>query len=240
MNSERSTIDQVYDDIFDTWMQEFIDSVPLTQRHRQQQRPRPTRTVFESGTTINTTTTIRNGRVVSSSSTSSDDALNEIIRQLTPQLISSALRSGREVTTVNNYSNGVLRSSHTNSSDNAEEPANDRATASILQEFLHETTADMLSSMFDGNGESRAFEDVKVALPKEQFDKLERISFAKCECDTCHVCMEEFSDDNSVLIKLPCAHVFHQECISRWLCNEKVTCPVCRSDVRDLLKKSEC
>lgn len=41
----------------------------------------------------------------------------------------------------------------------------------------------------------------------------------------CSICMESIWSAD--LQCLPCAHIFHRACVSRWL-SEKQTCPVCR------------
>jgi len=43
---------------------------------------------------------------------------------------------------------------------------------------------------------------------------------------SCVVCLCEFEDDEDV-VRLPCRHVFHAECIHRWL-RQDATCPQCR------------
>ena len=45
---------------------------------------------------------------------------------------------------------------------------------------------------------------------------------------TCSVCMEVIMTDD--LQYLPCAHVFHRECISKWF-DRSTTCPVCRTEL---------
>lgn len=80
------------------------------------------------------------------------------------------------------------------------------------------------------------FEDVKVTLTPEQFSQL------KCEkiCDdnidrynnkSCNICMDNYNINEEITF-LVCNHYFHKDCIKNWLCNEKVTCPVCRKDNR--------
>jgi hypothetical protein len=47
--------------------------------------------------------------------------------------------------------------------------------------------------------------------------------------EECCICMD--NDNNSEWSMLPCAHIFHRQCISRWLLTNQ-TCPVCRLDFR--------
>ena len=82
------------------------------------------------------------------------------------------------------------------------------------------------------------FEDVKVTLTKEQFDKLpceiinvDNENEYKTECN---ICIDEYKLDDKV-VKLFCKHYFHKDCIKNWLCDERVTCPICRKDIRETL-----
>lgn len=44
--------------------------------------------------------------------------------------------------------------------------------------------------------------------------------------EVCPVCLMEYDDDD-VLLRLPCEHLFHEDCISRWLAQDS-SCPHCR------------
>lgn len=46
---------------------------------------------------------------------------------------------------------------------------------------------------------------------------------------SCSVCKEEF-EKNNTLIKLPCKHNFHEDCILPWL-KERNSCPTCRFEL---------
>lgn len=48
--------------------------------------------------------------------------------------------------------------------------------------------------------------------------------------EKCVICLTEFSDDDKVM-KLPCTHIFHDECVSRWLRVNR-TCPSCKRSIR--------
>ena len=43
----------------------------------------------------------------------------------------------------------------------------------------------------------------------------------------CTICMRDF-DAGEVLVRLPCAHHFHRDCVACWLMRQG-TCPLCRS-----------
>ncbi|GAA5816581.1 hypothetical protein MFLAVUS_010111 [Mucor flavus] len=45
--------------------------------------------------------------------------------------------------------------------------------------------------------------------------------------ESCLVCLDEFELKQPVRI-LKCQHVFHRECVDRWLCEAQNSCPVCR------------
>mmetsp|Transcript_2659 Transcript_2659/g.3869 ORF Transcript_2659/g.3869 Transcript_2659/m.3869 type:complete len:164 (-) Transcript_2659:1553-2044(-) len=49
------------------------------------------------------------------------------------------------------------------------------------------------------------------------------------EPDVCTICLEEFPDKKTEVFLSPsCAHVFHVDCISKWICSGKRTdCPLC-------------
>ncbi|KAM4710441.1 E3 ubiquitin-protein ligase RNF103 [Discoglossus pictus] len=46
-------------------------------------------------------------------------------------------------------------------------------------------------------------------------------------CTECVVCLENF-ENGSLLMGLPCGHVFHHNCIVMWLAGGRHCCPVCR------------
>jgi Zn finger protein HypA/HybF involved in hydrogenase expression len=50
-----------------------------------------------------------------------------------------------------------------------------------------------------------------------------------CSQPSCPVCSEEFSVGVTVL-KLPCTHVFHRECVFPWL-EQRQNCPICRAEL---------
>ncbi len=78
------------------------------------------------------------------------------------------------------------------------------------------------------------FEDVKVVLTNDEFNKISKeYKIDKSIHKDCTICMEVLCENESVNI-LPCGHYYHKECIKTWLCNENVKCPICRSDTRGI------
>ncbi|KAF1770245.1 hypothetical protein GCK72_002063 [Caenorhabditis remanei] len=76
--------------------------------------------------------------------------------------------------------------------------------------------------------------DVPVGASKIEIDNFTQPTLyvkkeGEEEDDTCTVCLSNFEDGESIR-KLPCNHVFHPECIYKWLdINKK--CPMCREDI---------
>lgn len=76
-----------------------------------------------------------------------------------------------------------------------------------------------------------AFESVPAA--KSVVEALEKFKYKGSSEDddesklmTCVICMEEVII-GSQLTRMPCFHLFHEDCISRWLLGHLI-CPLCR------------
>ena len=46
----------------------------------------------------------------------------------------------------------------------------------------------------------------------------------------CSICLDDYSDPEIKLNKLPCNHVFHKDCVQEWL-KDNDTCPDCRTEI---------
>ncbi|KAG6653707.1 hypothetical protein CIPAW_05G095800 [Carya illinoinensis] len=68
-------------------------------------------------------------------------------------------------------------------------------------------------------------------LPVTRFTDLQRYSNGGNENveDTCSICLVEFEREDVVSQLSRCAHIFHMNCIERWVDQNQFTCPLCRS-----------
>ncbi|CAG9326065.1 unnamed protein product [Blepharisma stoltei] len=78
-----------------------------------------------------------------------------------------------------------------------------------------------LMSMFGANsGPSPANEAAISRCSTLKFEELSE------DCLDCPVCKDNFTKQSD-LLKLPCNHIFHKECVVNWL-KRRNSCPVCR------------
>lgn len=50
--------------------------------------------------------------------------------------------------------------------------------------------------------------------------------------DSCAVCLNELRKNSQVWELTNCCHVFHKQCLERWLCyDNRLTCPLCRASL---------
>lgn len=67
----------------------------------------------------------------------------------------------------------------------------------------------------------------------ETISALPRVMWAAGEpqskCSECALCLEEYTEEEEVL-KLPCAHLFHEGCIGPWFV-KSLSCPLCQKEV---------
>lgn len=54
----------------------------------------------------------------------------------------------------------------------------------------------------------------------------------------CIICLEDYIPGVSKVMRLPCGHEFHADCISRWLVFTKRTCPICKQDATSRVSES--
>jgi hypothetical protein len=59
------------------------------------------------------------------------------------------------------------------------------------------------------------------------------------ECRQCLICLEDYDPEEDLRL-LTCRHVFHRDCVDRWLETGRNNCPACRSQVRDLSNDDIC
>jgi len=54
------------------------------------------------------------------------------------------------------------------------------------------------------------------------------------ENKTCAICQNDFENGDKVRqLSLICSHIFHKECIDRWMTEQQPTCPICRKNIMD-------
>ncbi|XP_059652528.1 uncharacterized protein LOC132299748 [Cornus florida] len=85
----------------------------------------------------------------------------------------------------------------------------DRATNGSMDRAIQESVDDYVALKL-------------VPATQSSIDALEKTTFY-CSCT---ICLEEFSDEQSIT-RMPCSHVFHGDCITKWL-NTSHSCPLCR------------
>lgn len=67
-------------------------------------------------------------------------------------------------------------------------------------------------------------------LPVLVYSDFQKTNHAGTEKKECAICLTKFRDKDK-LVLLPCKHVYHPHCIGTWFIS-KVTCPLCRSDLK--------
>ncbi|KAL9662881.1 hypothetical protein QQ045_027716 [Rhodiola kirilowii] len=69
--------------------------------------------------------------------------------------------------------------------------------------------------------------DIKADL---SMSKMARVEISDT---TCPICLDEFAANGVVVVKTPCAHLFHDLCLRNWLKQpRKNGCPMCRAPIQ--------
>lgn len=71
--------------------------------------------------------------------------------------------------------------------------------------------------------------EVLEKMEDKNLDEDELLELKRTNSVDCSVCKDEFNLE-SKLVKLPCNHYFHRECIKPWL-EQRNSCPTCRYEL---------
>lgn len=135
-------------------------------------------------------------------------ATNSTATTITPSLTSSSETStSEEATRENTECIGALESNYTNASNAS-------------------TSDDTTTEHPTGSTDASTTNNVN--------NPVEKIWVSAGECI---ICLEDYVNGESVVLKLPCGHEFHEDCIRRWLLSRKKTCPICKMDVTSVVTK---
>lgn len=55
----------------------------------------------------------------------------------------------------------------------------------------------------------------------------------------CPICFEEFQDGEPIK-RTPCRHLFHEQCLGKWLTDYGKLCPLCRENLEETVDNHEC
>ncbi|KAE9595495.1 hypothetical protein Lal_00030699 [Lupinus albus] len=70
---------------------------------------------------------------------------------------------------------------------------------------------------------------IRELLPDIQFSDLDSCSAAVTAAESgCAVCLYEFCDDDKIRCLRNCKHIFHRDCVDRWIDYDQKSCPLCR------------
>src|SRR3989338_1447322 len=114
---------------------------------------------------------------------------------------------------------------------------NTRNSIRYLMSFLMGNGMDGMSGMNGYEELLRLTEqigNVDRGASLEQIEKLKEEKYSDIKDgknDTCNICLDNFCQDDNVRKLSECQHIYHKDCIDKWLQINK-NCPVCRCEIK--------
>ena len=96
-------------------------------------------------------------------------------------------------------------------------------TTSDISDLLLTIPVVMISS-----NDSDLLEKLLIKLQKNNQQISAQLIFSNFEKE-CPICRDDYVE-NTIVAKLPCRHVYHYDCLHRWL-TKSHTCPLCRNEL---------
>jgi hypothetical protein len=66
---------------------------------------------------------------------------------------------------------------------------------------------------------------------KQNVDSLPRVRAEDAVGQVCTVCLDPFRLNDTISMLPACEHIFHKDCVSKWLLERHRTCPLCNAEV---------
>ena len=99
----------------------------------------------------------------------------------------------------------------------------------------------VVSSALDGKfsrmtitaqGDLETLEQIVKQLNKLEYSSYKHLKNKNIKglMSECSICIEELNDVDEVLFT-KCSHVFHKNCINKWISEYNIKCPICKIDI---------
>ena len=80
------------------------------------------------------------------------------------------------------------------------------------------------------NNTNNTHEDINITMDKEDIDNLKILRYSSDKGISCSICLMDVEKDNEIF-KIKCNHVFHKDCLEKWLEEYNYLCPICRTEL---------
>jgi len=100
----------------------------------------------------------------------------------------------------------------------------------ISRRRRYQTLYNFVNSIYLQLNLDQTDEDVKLIIPPEKLKDIPILKYGDIETklnSSCSCCSDDF-DDSTMVKKVLCGHLFHPECIDKWLSEYSYKCPNCR------------
>ena len=111
----------------------------------------------------------------------------------------------------------------------------DNFASNFISNFINPMTRivfiNSMQNQHQGNppAAKTSLEKLKHFNMEKKYCKKDEKDPSKIEYPTCSICLMDINDGQKTIL-LPCGHMFHDECVTKWL-NIHNTCPLCRFEL---------
>ena len=161
------------------------------------------------------------------------DENNELIRSTINKVYNECLSYNYKVLTsaIINYSINGMNYIFNHNYEKVEEEIKITLKRLLRFELLMDITPIRYNIQQNQTGE-----DVKLLVDEEEIEKIPKICYNELEKEikekntSCIICNDEYNDED-IIRKLKCVHIYHKDCIDKWLKEYSYKCPCCRTEV---------